>query len=61
MVSGIHSLLLVAFRSKIEVVSDILGHSELTTTQRYARVVDRLRGKEMDKWDDLINQLFRWM
>ena len=37
---------------KIEVVSDILGHSELTTTQRYARVVDRLRDKEMDKWDD---------
>lgn len=37
---------------KIEVVSDILGHSEITTTQRYARVVDRLRDKEMDKWDD---------
>ena len=37
---------------KIEVISDILGHSELTTTQRYARVVDRLREKEMDKWDN---------
>lgn len=37
---------------KIEVVSDILGHSEITTTQRYARVVDRLRDKEMDKWDE---------
>lgn len=39
---------------KIEVVSDILGHSELTTTQRYARVVDRLREQEMDKWDKLV-------
>lgn len=38
---------------KIEVVSDILGHSELTTTQRYARVVDRLRELEMDKWDKI--------
>lgn len=36
---------------KIEVISDILGHSELTTTQRYARVVDGLREQEMDKWD----------
>ncbi len=41
---------------KIEVVSDILGHSELTTTQRYARVVDRLREQEMDKWDKLIKE-----
>jgi integrase len=39
---------------KIEVVSDILGHSELTTTQRYAHIVDELRDKEMDKWDKLI-------
>lgn len=37
---------------KLEVVSDVLGHSEITTTQRYAKVVDRLRDKEMDKWDD---------
>jgi len=38
---------------KIEVVSDILGHSKLTTTQRYARVVDTLRNQEMNKWDKL--------
>lgn len=43
---------------KIEVVSDILGHSELTTTQRYARVVDKLREQEMDKWDKLAKQEF---
>ena len=48
---AINSLLL---GMKIEVVSDILGHSELTTTQRYARVVDRLREKEMDKWDKMV-------
>lgn len=43
---------------KIEVVSDILGHSELTTTQRYARVVDRLRELEMDKWDKMAKDEF---
>ncbi len=43
---------------KIEVVSDILGHSELTTTQRYARVVDRLREQEMDKWDKMAKEEF---
>jgi len=43
---------------KIEVVSDILGHSELTTTQRYARVIDRLREQEMDKWDKMATEEF---
>jgi len=38
---------------KLEVVSDILGHSSLTTTQIYARIVDSLRNLEMDKWDKL--------
>ena len=41
---------------KLEVVSDILGHSEISTTQRYARIVDRLREKEMDKWDRLVKE-----
>ncbi len=50
---AINSLLLGI---KIEVVSDILGHSELTTTQRYARVVDRLREKEMNKWDNIVQE-----
>ncbi|HRD38495.1 MAG TPA: tyrosine-type recombinase/integrase [Bacteroidia bacterium] len=35
----------------IEVISDVLGHSELTTTQRYARIVDTQREQEMKKWD----------
>jgi integrase len=43
---------------KIEVVSDILGHSELTTTQRYARVVDMLREQEMNKWDKMAKEEF---
>jgi integrase/phage FluMu protein Com len=34
----------------IVVVSDILGHSELTTTQRYAKVVDKFRNREIGKW-----------
>jgi site-specific recombinase XerD len=41
---------------KLEVVSDILGHSEISTTQRYARIVDRLREKEMNKWDQLVKE-----
>lgn len=44
---AINSLLLGV---KIEVVSNILGHSELGTTQRYAKVVDSLTKKEMSKW-----------
>lgn len=44
---GINSLILGV---DIVVVSNILGHSELTTTQRYAKVVDKLRNKEMSKW-----------
>jgi integrase len=47
------SIISLLLGMKFEVVSDILGHSELTTTQRYARVVDPLRDKEMDKWDKL--------
>lgn len=41
---------------KIEVVCDILGHSELSTTQRYARIVDKLRESEMDKWDKMVKE-----
>ena len=37
----------------IEVVSKILGHSDLKTTQIYAKVVDSLMNREMDKWNNI--------
>lgn len=37
----------------IEVVSKILGHSDLKTTQIYAKVVDSLSNKEMEKWNNI--------
>jgi integrase len=37
----------------LEVVSKILGHSDLTTTQIYAKVVDSLTNREMDKWNNI--------
>lgn len=44
---GINSLILGV---DIAAVSNILGHSELPTTQSYAKVVDKHRNKEMSKW-----------
>lgn len=43
---------------KIETVSDILGHAEISTTQRYAHIVDELRDSEMDHWDKLSKDEF---
>ncbi|MEY5049669.1 MAG: hypothetical protein RLZZ175_3028 [Bacteroidota bacterium] len=37
----------------LEVVSKILGHTDLTTTQIYAKVVDSLTNREMDKWNNI--------
>ena len=37
----------------IEVVSKILGHADLTTTQIYAKVVDELKNSEMEKWNKI--------
>jgi integrase len=39
---------------KLEVVKDMLGHAEIETTMRYAKVVDRLREMDMCKWDSLV-------
>jgi len=36
----------------IEVVGDLLGHRDLRVTQIYARIVDKKREMEMDKWDN---------
>ena len=37
----------------IEVVSSLLGHSSLRTTQLYGRIVDSLKERHMKKWDNL--------
>lgn len=40
----------------MEVISKILGHSEISTTMRYARVVDSLKESEMKKWNNFGNK-----
>jgi site-specific recombinase XerD len=38
---------------RIEVVSNVLGHSSLKTTQIYAKIVDTFRRSQMDKWNEM--------
>ena len=38
---------------RIEVVSNVLGHSNLKTTQIYAKIVDTFRRSQMDKWNKI--------
>ncbi|MDV3560793.1 hypothetical protein CMU69_14785 [Elizabethkingia anophelis] len=37
----------------IEVVSKLLGHTSIRTTQVYAKIVDNVKIREMDKWNSL--------
>ncbi|MBO0356213.1 site-specific integrase [Muricauda ruestringensis] len=40
----------------LETVSKLLGHTKLSTTQRYARVVEKKISKDMGRLKDLLNQ-----
>jgi integrase len=53
--SARHTFAVVSLRLgvPIDVISDILGHSELKTTQRYARVVGSYKNEQMNKWDKI--------
>ncbi len=51
--SARHSFAIISLRlgMSFEVISNVLGHSELQTTKRYARIVDSHKKLEMAKWN----------
>ncbi|MDQ3190621.1 MAG: site-specific integrase [Bacteroidota bacterium] len=44
----------LTFGIPIEVISKLLGHQDIKTTQIYAKVVDQVKIREMAKWDQEI-------
>ena len=56
--SGRHTFAIMALEvgSPVEVVSHILGHSNLSITQVYARVVDSQKTREMSKMDVFMSE-----
>jgi site-specific recombinase XerD len=57
--SGRHTFAIMALEVgiPIEVVSNILGHSNLGITQIYARVVDQQKTREMAKMDAFMGKM----
>lgn len=45
------AILCLYFGISIEIVSDLLAHKSLKTTQRYAKIVDEVKSKEFEKFD----------
>ncbi|GHV05401.1 hypothetical protein FACS189416_5030 [Bacteroidia bacterium] len=47
-----NATLLLSLEVPIETVSKILGHSDIKTTQIYAKVIDKSKRDAVDKWMD---------
>ncbi|GAP73207.1 hypothetical protein SAMD00024442_69_8 [Candidatus Symbiothrix dinenymphae] len=50
-----HATLLLSLEVPIETVSKILGHSDIKTTQIYAKVIDKSKREAVNKLDGLMN------
>ena len=48
--------LLLALGENIEVVQEILGHTSINTTRRYAKVIEPLKRRAADRMDAFVRQ-----